>query len=282
VALDASLVGCEAGSVEVVADARWVMGYAAGVPDHRRSCFDTSGTLDVHPMFPVAPEWRLLTSMRVVPTAMSPAEVLRGVHAGHDVIIERPIPVGATLVVSARVVAVERRRAGAQQQVLFTATADDGAVVWRTLMTSIFLGVELDGPAASVGTGWPDAPQPLGPTELDWVSRSSHVTAIDAHVYSECARIWNPIHTDVAVARTVGLAQPVLHGTATMARAVSLCTEALGMPLRDVGRVGGDFAAMVELDSMIDVRFVDGDTIHFEVVNAAGQLAIRSGFIQRR
>ena len=34
------------------------------------------------------------------------------------------------------------------------------------------------------------------------------------HVYTECARIWNPIHTDLAVARAAGLPGPILHGTA--------------------------------------------------------------------
>src|SRR4029077_6419959 len=42
-----------------------------------------------------------------------------------------------------------------------------------------------------------------------------------AHVYTECARIWNPIHTDRAVARAAGLPDIILHGTATLALAVS-------------------------------------------------------------
>src|SRR5262245_63914545 len=37
------------------------------------------------------------------------------------------------------------------------------------------------------------------------------------HVYTECARIWNPIHTDLAVVRAAGLSGPILHGTATLA-----------------------------------------------------------------
>ena len=42
-----------------------------------------------------------------------------------------------------------------------------------------------------------------------------------AHVYTECARIWNPIHTDRAVARAAGLPDIILHGTATLALAIS-------------------------------------------------------------
>src|SRR5215831_17990681 len=42
-----------------------------------------------------------------------------------------------------------------------------------------------------------------------------------AHVYSECARIWNAIHTDRAAALAAGLPDIILHGTATLALAVS-------------------------------------------------------------
>jgi len=47
------------------------------------------------------------------------------------------------------------------------------------------------------------------------------IPATLAHVYTECARIWNPIHTDPAVARQAGLSAILLHGTATLALAVS-------------------------------------------------------------
>ena len=47
------------------------------------------------------------------------------------------------------------------------------------------------------------------------------VGATAAHVYTECARIWNPIHTDVAYARAAGLPDIILHGTATLALSVS-------------------------------------------------------------
>ena len=48
------------------------------------------------------------------------------------------------------------------------------------------------------------------------------VSATAAHVYTEGARIWNPIHTDAAVAARAGLPGIILHGTATLALAVSI------------------------------------------------------------
>ena len=39
------------------------------------------------------------------------------------------------------------------------------------------------------------------------------------HAYTECASIWNPIHTERAVALGAGLPDIILHGTATWALA---------------------------------------------------------------
>ena len=112
-------------------------------------------------------------------------------------------------------------------------------------------------------------------------SRSSYVRPVDAHVYTECARIFNPIHTDVAAARAAGLAAPILHGTATLARAVSIATDLVGVPIAAVSRIAGRFGAMVDLDSTIEVRVlkVDRSRFHFDVLNQAGQRAIAHGVV---
>lgn len=282
--LDASLVGQQVGRIEVVCDARWAMAYAAGIPDGRPELYDTTRPLVVHPMFPVAPEWELLITNRTVTSTMPSDEVMRGVHAAHDLVLERPIPTGERLTVTARVVAVDRRPAGASQRTLFEATGADGGVVWRTMLTSVFRGVDLDGDPTAIDVGWTALPVSRVIVQQAIATRPSHVRPIDAHVYTECARIWNPIHTDLAVARAAGLPAPILHGTATLARAVSVCTDIAGMRLADVTRIAGSFGAMVALDSTIQIRLleqVDG-ALRFEVLNHEGQRAIRDGFVQSR
>ena len=103
-----------------------------------------------------------------------------------------------------------------------------------------------------------------------------------AHVYTECARIFNPIHTDRAVAIAAGLPDIILHGTATMALAVSrLVNEHLdGDPAR-VKRLGGRFAAMVLMPSTLrlEVSAVEGGAIHYEVLTAEGQAAFQNAYL---
>jgi acyl dehydratase len=107
-----------------------------------------------------------------------------------------------------------------------------------------------------------------------------------AHVYTECARIFNPIHTDAAVAHAAGLPAIILHGTATLALAVSkiVASEAHGDPSR-VARIAGRFGAMVMMPSAIRVRIngreeaEDGERVFFEVLNDQNGPAIRDGLI---
>jgi len=282
--LDSSLVGQPIGSITAVCDARWLMAYASGVPDERPELYDTTSALVTHPLFPVAPEWELLIAHQSTPEAMTPAELRRGMHAAHDVIVERSLVAGETVHVTATVAAVDRRPAGAVQQLVFEATDTTGHSVWRTRFSSLFRGVELQGEPAFADIAWPQAPRRTSSSCTPVASRRSWVRPIDAHVYTECARIWNPIHTDVTIARLAGLDNPILHGTATLARAVSIVTELADMPISEVTRVLGSFSAMVQLGSAIDVQIVDitGPTVHFVVLNDQGQRAVRDGVVVAR
>jgi hypothetical protein len=261
-------------------DARWCMAYAAGVPDERSELYATDGDLLVHPMFPVAPEWELITANRSLPEGLTLDEARRGIHVGHDLVLHRPVRAAEELTVAAHIIAVGRRSAGATQETMFVATSASGEVVWRTRFSSLFLGVDLEGEPASAEVGWPTL-RPTTAESAPAATRTSRIGLLDAHVYSECARIWNPIHTDIVAARAAGLTAPILHGTATMARAVSLITELAGVPLGDVRRVAGRFGAMVALGTVIEVRLLafDDQFLSFDVLAEGGRLAITDGVL---
>jgi acyl dehydratase len=101
-------------------------------------------------------------------------------------------------------------------------------------------------------------------------------------VYTECARIFNPIHTDVAVARRAGLPGPILHGSATLALAVSrvVARELGGDPSRAC-EIGARFSGMLRLPSSFTVRGRRADTgrIVFEAVGAEGTRVLSRGLI---
>ena len=88
-----------------------------------------------------------------------------------------------------------------------------GGLVSETDYGSLYRGVALAGPARDETSASPphEAPArtagPPPPATPRW-AEGQEVPYHLAHVYTECARIWNPIHTDLAVARAAGCPAP--------------------------------------------------------------------------
>jgi acyl dehydratase len=245
-----------------------------------------------HPMFPVCFEWPLIVAMRRLfkTNSLTDEEATRGVHATHDLIIHRAIRPPETLRTRLVVAGVERRKPGAYQLTRLDTTDARDALVCTSLYGSIYRGVGVEGPDRPADISMP----PAAPADASVNPRNEikiQVPAGMAHVYTECARIFNPIHTDAAVARAAGLPAIILHGTATLALAVSRIVEsrAESDPTR-VSRIACRFGAMVTMPSTLTLRiFADTkrDTassagVFFEVLNSEGKLAIRDGFIGLR
>jgi len=203
----------------------------------------------------------------------------------------------------ARVTEVRARRSGTLIVTRFVTTDAAGDPVTTTDYGSVYRGVSMTGvsmtgvasrdvdepsPRATV-SGDPEAPRANAvlsegasgsPDAVITWHDLVDVPATLALVYTECARIWNPIHTDVAVARAAGLPAPILHGTATLALAVSraLAHDRRGDPSA-VAEISARFTGMVAMPSTLTVRGRDGqdDSIDFDVANEAGASVLSAG-----
>lgn len=109
-------------------------------------------------------------------------------------------------------------------------TWEDDRLLATTLFESYYPDVRLEhrleGQGVPRGTFTSAAPDssllPVGEPIL--VDRSNAV------IYSECSRIWNPIHTDPRVARGAGLDMPLLHGTEVLGRTISQLQQSTLIP----------------------------------------------------
>ncbi len=273
-------------------DERWMMAYAAGLGDTLPCYLDTRRREGIvaHPLFPVCFEWPAILAMRgqAVNSLLTADEGLRAVHATHDLVIHRPVHPGDRLTTRTRIVGVERRRPGAYQVTRLETVDATGAPVCTTWQGGLYRGVDVAGPDRPA-TDVPRPPSLLGENVQVHAEVSVPISALAAHVYTECARIWNPVHTDTAVAARAGLPGLILHGTATLALAVSQIVRitANNDPQR-VRRVAGRFSAMVLMPSEITVRVLsceatpEGDVVRFEVCTAEGGPAVRDGLVALR
>ena len=258
-----SIVGAEIEPDEQQVDARWLMAYNAALGEL---------SSEPHPLFPVCYEWPATRRLRER-AGLAPLDA-RLVHAQHDLTIHRT-PAAEKLRVSGRVVAAIQRRPGVLVVFRFTAQDENGERVTTTDFSALYRDVTLDGGERTIAS-LEDPPRHERKMEdLGEIP----VPATAAHVYTECARIFNPIHTDVAYARAAGLRDIILHGTATLALSVSRILQEFGP--EDIQRVRCRFTGMVTMPNTLTVHASrDGDDIAFETRNAAGEAVVERGWVK--
>lgn len=312
-AVPTEMVGDTVGPVVHEVDERWTMAYAAALGDTGACYFDTTGDegrgsdgeqqgsgerggIVAHPLFVVCPEWPVIVEGRDAAHkwGITPDETRRSVHATHDVIVHRLVRPGDTLSTQLTYTGVEAKSPGAYTTLRLVTTDANGEPVATTHQGGFHLGVE------TVGADVPpaDTPAPLALGALPEAPLADIAVPVAhgaAHTYTECARIFNPIHTDRAVALQAGLPDIILHGTATLALGISAVVDhcATGEPQR-VRRICGRLAAMVLMPSTLTVRIhdrqaLDGDAgtgtpgnyeaVRFTVLTQDGAPAINDGVV---
>jgi len=286
--LDSSAVGTAIGPATRAVDARWAMEYAAALGDDLDVYLDTTRPEGIlaHPVFPVTVEWAVSHEGPLPGLASLRADEGRlGVHYDQDILLHRGLRAGDEVSLTAVLAAVEQRRSGALHVLRFDARSEQGTPLWTSVQRSLFRGVEIEGGDRRTG----DLPEPPG--RIDDATPLHEtivpVTRLTPQVYTAASRIWNPIHTDEAVARSAGLPGIILHGTATLALAVSrlLDHQAPGRP-ELVRRIYGRFAATVPLPNELRVRVLaveggrDRSSVRFDVRTVEDQPAIRDGLLE--
>ena len=260
---------------------RMAQAYAAGTGDYNPRYFN-----DHSPEGIVAPpclvyrlQWNA-REMREAPRETVPPT--QYVHAGSDIRFQRLMRPGDVITVQGKRVAVAQRPPGVYVLTRYEMRDSTGALVAVSDDSAIARDARVDGEEASLIDS-PPSPRPDG-TEIGGWSTTVNVAREAAHVYTECADIWNPIHTERRIALAAGLPDIILQGSATLAVAARELVNriASGDPSR-LARLAGQLRAMVipgediqVVSSGIRVEGEDGIAF-FEVLNASGQPAVKNG-----
>jgi acyl dehydratase len=261
---------------------RMAQAYAAGTGDWNPRYFNDDSPDGV--LAPPCLVYRLQWNTRDMPGAPpETAPPTRYVHASSDIRFERPLRSGDTVTVQGRRIAVAQRPPGVYVVTRYEIRHATGGLLAVMDDGAIARGARVDGPDASIAD-MPPLPQPTGRAGGGW-SVTVDIAREAAHVYTECADIWNPIHTERRVALAAGLPDIILQGSATMAIAARELVNrvAAGDPT-SLARLAGQFRAMVipGEEVRVDCSGVSGDgsgerVAFFEVLNARGEPAVKNG-----
>lgn len=271
-------------ALEQHVDTRWVLSYAAGLGLTDPLYLDDAQPNGpfVVPMFCVCLEWEVALKARNASLALTPAELRQGVHAWQRSEFVAPIRAGMTVRTTSEVMHMRRTSAGTYVVVRYrTSDTANGALLTDSVSGTMFRGVDMTaGAPDSVG----EAPRAAPVHAAKTAPHSVHAHDIDAgypHVYTECARIWNPIHTEEKVARAAGLSGILLHGTATWALAAATIAQAHAGPqgLKLLTSLEGQFRKPVLPRDTLQIRMLERQTesVSFDVQTARGEAALAAG-----
>jgi acyl dehydratase len=273
----------ECASLAQHVDTRWVLSYAAGLGLTEPLYLDDAQPNGpfVVPMFCVCLEWEAALKTRNRLLGLSDAEIRQAVHVWQDSQFVSPIQAGMEVITTSEVVHMRRTSAGTYVLIRYRSNERaSGTLLVDSLSGAMFRGVPIGGNHDLLGVD----PRPRTPLAEIGPVLAEYPLRIDAglpHVYTECARIWNPIHTEERVARSAGLTGILLHGTATWAFAAKAIAQGLmGTDgLRRLHRLQGEFRRPVAPLDTIRTRALrrDGDTVSFDVLTGTGDQAMNAG-----
>tara|TARA_B100000676_G_scaffold230934_1_gene229564 strand:+ start:181 stop:696 length:516 start_codon:yes stop_codon:yes gene_type:complete len=168
-------------------------------------------------------------------------------------------------------------------------TSSTGELVAELYYNGITRGATLIGADAVVGEELPPAKVSGVVSKTPLWKKEIFIPLHAAQQYTECAQIYNPIHTEPSVAKAAGLPDMILHGSATKALALTAIIGQYfnGNP-EHVTRLFGQLRGMVLMNTSIQIEVLaeqrrdDTLTLVFRVVNSDGQLAISNGVVTGR
>ena len=120
-------------------------------------------------------------------------------------------------------------------------------------------------------------PPTVGESALEPLWTKELVVGLHAgQQYTECANIYNPIHTEPSVAKAAGLPDIILHGSATKAMALmAVVDECLSGNADRVTRLTGQLRGMVLMDTKVKVECLAEEVVEGEVRIAFGYSTIK-------
>lgn len=271
-------------STETRITARDVLAYAAVLGFDNEECLDDarSAGLVIVPMFCTRLEWILVgDDQRASSLGLTLSERRRGVHALQDSRFLHPLRVGMNVRTTSRNEYMRQTGAGTFVLTSFEhREVETGDLLIKSWSGSILRGIDLGQPmAGDVPADFVEA----GAADDRGHSRDVFLPRTLPHIYSECAEIWNPIHTERAVALAAGLPDILVHGTITWAISAREVLAATGCGLLAMRRLSARFRNIVIPGTSIAVNFgalgADG-SISFSTLNSDGQQALANGLVE--
>lgn len=281
--ISSDLVGARTRPFHYTVETRHIQNYAAAIPDENRIYYDTSKVLLVHPLFPVRISWKVIQKLNDLWDIDFPRNFLDSLlHQSEHLEINRPLKPCDRLVIQCELVSVFPHKLGSKIGIKLEFYDQGKSLVIVEHIGAILSGITCPDKGRSAES-LPEATRVENENAL-WEEKIV-VSRRTPYIYDGCADIAHPIHTDRKYARSAGLPDIIVQGTATLAMSVSAAMRK--EQIHDPGEievVSAKFTNMVVPPNLLRVRLLKKrkNDLFFEVRDQNNTTVIKGGYLKIR
>jgi acyl dehydratase len=263
---------------------RWPLAYASALNFEEAAFIDDAreGGLAVVPTFCCCLEWSIAEDIRRNNLGLNSEELRRAVHVLQDSRFHQPIRPGMVVETTGAIEFLRATSAGVYVLTRYTHRESGHAEVLATSFHGAMIrGARLDTESAGASPNDLDTPSAMNVSSGETYEVQMARTL--PHIYSECARIWNPIHSERAVALKAGLPDIIVHGTITWALAAREIAAHCHRDISALRRLTVRFRAPIVAGQPMRLRHDDSPVdgiVRFGAADIAGNVALADGLAQ--
>lgn len=285
VIIDSSMAGMRIKPFQFSVDARQISNYAAAISD-LNDIYYTSEKNNItyaHPIFPVRISWDIIKNLPEYLEKAFPLSIENQlVHQSEYLQINRMPRPGDLLTLKGEIAALTPHPRGAKIVLKFDYYDQSERLICTEYIGSILFGVK----CADPGKGLDSIPQVkrIDKSEPIWV-KNIPISRMAPYIYDGCTDIVYPVHTDQKFARSMGLRDIILQGTATLAMSVStILKEELNNNPKQIEIVAGKFTDVVIPPNNLSVQLLKKSQreLFFDVKEESGKFVIMDGYIKTK
>lgn len=200
------------------------------------------------------------------------------VHISEYLEIINPFSADTKITVNGEITDLRPHAMGSKITVRLTYSNEEGLILANEYSSALLFGITCTGDKK----GELPVTERVEFEEVLWESNID-ISRLAPFLYDGCTGIVARIHTNVKFAQSIGLPDIILHGTATLARAVSLfINEKLDGKPKRISTVAGKFTGMLLLPNTITVRLLKetDNELFFDIIDSNATPIIKGGYIK--
>ncbi len=280
--ISAQIVGTKSKPYPFQVNDRQISNYAASILDENQIYYKTAQgeEMAAHPLFPVRISWKIIENIQQQWETDLPGNILDNlVHQSEYLEIHRLLKPGDELSIIGEIIALLPHKQGTRITIKFDYYDQNNQKVLSEFLGAIIFGSKCSDPGKMT-----QALPVTAKTEQDsplWEEKMA-VSRVAPFLYDGCNEIVYPIHTDQGFARSMGLPDIILQGTATLAMSVStLIRKELNNDPRRVNVVSGKFTDIVVPPNQLSIRLLkkNRQDLYFDVSDKHHKFVLKGGYL---